>query len=114
MIRTNSYEEAIQNRNEIINTLQDHNPEVTIFLEQVAPGNSNNITQESMQLLTNFENAIINTSGQCSTEDSKVIPVDMADGWVDTFLADDVHYNTFGAIVIADRYFKAIDLHFER
>lgn len=114
LIRSNSYEEAIQNIKNIIDILQHHNPEVTIFLEQIAPGNSSTFSEENLQLFTNFQNAINTISQESTTEDSKVVTVDMAQGWVDALLIDEVHYNLFGAKVIADRYFDAIDSYFER
>ncbi|MFC4634139.1 SGNH/GDSL hydrolase family protein [Dokdonia ponticola] len=114
LVRTNSYEEAIQNINSIIDILQDHNPEVTIFLEQIAPGNSSSFSEENLELFENFQNAILTISEERSTEDSNVITVDMAMGWTDILLIDDVHYNIYGAKVVGNRYFDAIDLYFER
>lgn len=114
LIRTNSYEGAIQNINGIIDILQNHNPEVTIFLEQIAPGNSSTFSEENVALFENFKNAILTVSQERSTEDSNVVAVDMAEGWTDILLIDDVHYNLYGAKIVANRYFDAINLYFER
>lgn len=114
LVINNSYNEAVQNINGIIDILQNHNPEVTIFIEQIAPGNSSTFSEEGLDLFTGFKNAINTISEERSTEDSNLISVDMAEGWGDILLIDEVHYNQYGAKVIADRYFDAIDLYYER
>jgi hypothetical protein len=37
-----------------------------------------------------------------------VIVVDMATGFTDIFLADEIHYNEAGAEFIANRYYEAL------
>lgn len=113
LIRTNSYDEAVVNMHAIIDILQEHNPDVTIFMEQIAPAISDIYTEENILLFEGFNDAILTISEERSTEDSKVIAVDMAEGWQDFFLADDLHYNAIGAKVVADRYFDALEEHVE-
>lgn len=113
-MRNNSYNGAVKNIKGIIDILQNHNPEVTIFIEQIAPRNSSTFSEEGLNLFTGFKNAINTISRERATEDSKVVAADMAEGWGDILLIDEVHYNQYGAKVIANRYFDAIDFYFER
>jgi len=113
LIRSNSYEEAVNNIHGIIDILQDHNPDITIFMEQIAPAISDIYNEENILLFEGFNNAIVTISEERTTEDSKVIAVDMAEGWQDLFLADDLHYNAIGAKVVANRYFNALEEHVE-
>lgn len=111
LILTGDVETAIANIHEIITLLQLDNPDVTIFIEQIAPGI---INLKSQDILQDFNDAIADVPTYTTTTTSKVVSVDMATGWLNAFLADDVHYNELGAKVVADRYFDAIDEHVEQ
>ena len=114
LLQETSVEDAIINIHSIIDILQEHNPEVTIFMEQIAPARSDLYTDEDLIIFNNFNESIMTVSTERTTEDSQVVAVDMATGWYDILLADDVHYNSLGAKVVADKYFSAIDLNLER
>ena len=109
LIRDNSYEAAILNIHEIINILQEHNPDITIFIEQIAPAKSDIYTDEDLILFNGFNDNIMTVAQERSTADSNVISIDMTEGWNDILLADDIHYNALGAKFVADKYFEAID-----
>jgi lysophospholipase L1-like esterase len=51
---------------------------------------------------------VIHIAAQQITSFSKVITMDMAAGFNDSYLADDVHYNGAGAAFIANRYFDVL------
>ena len=114
LLQETSVEDAIINIHAIIDILQNHNPEITIFMEQIAPGKSYLYTDENLAIFNNFNESIMTVATERNTEDSQVVAIDMATGWYDVLLADDVHYNSLGAKVVADKYFSAIDLNIER
>ncbi|MEW7291852.1 SGNH/GDSL hydrolase family protein [Aquimarina sp. 2304DJ70-9] len=105
---------AITNINQIIDILQGSNNNITIFLEQIAPGRSDFMTPEFTALFNEFNSSITGVGDQQTTTTSKVIVVDMATGWKDTYMADEVHYNVEGAKVVADRYYNAITQFIEK
>ncbi len=111
LLVTGDVEQAISNINEMIDILQSNNPDVTIFLEQIAPGV---IYVKSQDILQDFNDAIAETAAYTTTSTSKVVSVDMARDWLNMYLADDVHYNELGAKIVADRYYEAIDEHVEQ
>ena len=104
-----SYSEAIQNINGIIDVLQSSNPNVTILVEQMAPGHSNMMTPELTSFIEQLHQDIITICSQQSTSSSSIIAVDMYTGFNNSYLADDVHYNQAGADFIAQRYFSVLD-----
>lgn len=102
-----SFDQAVQNVNAIVDLLQKNNPQVTIIIEQSAPP------------LSTANPAITTYLGQMNTEvnkiatakttsSSKIMIVDMATGFGDAMLADDVHYNEAGAQFIASRYYSVL------
>ncbi|WP_299679789.1 GDSL-type esterase/lipase family protein [uncultured Dokdonia sp.] len=114
LVRNIANEDAIQNIHGIIDILQDYNPDITIFIEQIAPAVSEIYDEENILIFNSFNDAILTVSGERTTEDSQVIAVDMASDWYDILLADQVHYNSLGAKVVADKYYNAVNLHLER
>lgn len=98
----------------IIDILRQYNPEVTIFLEQIAPGRTDFMTDERWAAFQAFRDAVTEIVSAKSQSSSKVIPVNMGKGWTDAYLADPVHYNDEGALVVAERYFAAMREHFDR
>ena len=105
-------EEAIDNINAIIDHLQGVNPEVIIFLEQIAPALSFFMFPSVQADFDQFNADILVTAAEQSDGSSIVIAVDMAADWSDAYLADIVHYNETGAKVVADRYDAAMDAYF--
>ena len=103
-----SYDQAITNINAIIDILQEDNPNVTIIIEQLAPGMTAIMTPS---LTANFESMQVDIPALASeqtTNTSQVIAVDMFTGFSDALLADDVHYNEAGAQFIASRYYNVL------
>ena len=103
------YENVIENINDIIDLFQDRNPNIVILIEQLAPGKTSFMTPE---LTLIFDQAVLDveTIAQEQTdENSLVIPVNMFEGFVDSYLADDIHYNTEGAEFIAQRYYEVLE-----
>ena len=103
------YENVIENINGIIDLFQDHNPDIVILIEQLAPGKTSFMTPE---LTAIFDQAVLDveTIAQEQTdENSQVIPVNMFEGFADLYLADDIHYNADGAEFIAQRYYEVLE-----
>lgn len=111
LLQMKSYESALSNLEAIIVALQNANPDVTIFIEQIEDGTTelNNYFQELRPNLEAFNAAIPVLAEEKSTATSKVIVVNMYDLLTDDDYADGVHYNEAGAKKIANEYFKAMD-----
>jgi lysophospholipase L1-like esterase len=99
-----SYSSAITNVNAIIDTLQKHNPNITILIERMAPGHSFVMVGDLKTYFDYLETDIPAIADAKSTATSSVIVVDMATGFSDSLLADPIHYNEVGASFIAERY----------
>lgn len=102
------YAAAVENVREIVEVLQAENPEVTILIEQMAPGHSDIMNDALSQYFVAMQNEVSEMAESMSTESSRVIAVDMHTGFSDQLLADDVHYNVAGAEFIASRYYKVL------
>ena len=103
-----SYSDAFSNINSIIDIIQNKNPNITIIIEQLAPGHSEIMTSELTFFWESMQKEVLKISFNKSTLTSQVIPVDMYTAFNDNLLADDVHYNEEGAKFIADRYFNIL------
>ena len=103
------YEEAVDNINEIIDIIQAQNPNVTIIIEQMAPGRSDIMTSDLTSFFDQMQQEVLSIATNQSTSTSQVIAVDMFTGFSDSFLADDVHYNAAGAEFIANRYYDVLE-----
>ena len=103
------YEDALENINAIIDLLQENNPEVTIIIELMAPGRTDFMGPELTTYFNQLREDIASLASTQSTSASPVILVDMATGFSDALLADDVHYNEAGAVFVADRYYTALE-----
>ena len=101
-------DETIANINTIIDQFQEIYPDAILAIEQIAPGMTGIMTSQILQSFTAFNQKIMEVSNQQSNANQTVIAVDMAAGWSDEYLADDLHYNEKGAKVVADRYYQAI------
>ena len=103
------YEEAVENINAIIDIIQANNPNVTIIIEQLAPGRSDVMTSELTSFFDQMQQEVSSIATGQSTSTSQVIAVDMFTGFNDSLLADDVHYNETGAEFIANRYYDVLE-----
>ena len=98
----------VENMNAIIDKIQAHNPNITIIIEQLAPGKSSFMTDEYTLLFAQMKTVIAQIASIQTTTTSMVIAVDMATGFTDDLLADDIHYNKAGAEFIAARYYNKL------
>lgn len=103
-----SYDKTVANINAIIDTLQAANPNVTIIIEELAPGMSSFMTPKSTADFNKMQQEVLTIAAEQTTPTSKVTTVDMFTGFNDSYLADDVHYNEAGAKFIADRYYAVL------
>lgn len=103
------YDQTISNINGIIDLLQANNPNVTIVIEQPAPGRSDFMTTEYTDAFNQLGQDVLEISESQTSAESQVIAVDMFTGFNDTHLADDVHYSTEGAVFIATRYYELLE-----
>lgn len=104
------YDLAVENINAIIDILQANNPDVTIIIEQMAPGRSDIMTSELTSFFDQMQQEVLSIAASQSTSTSQVIAVDMFTGFTDDLLADDVHYNEIGAEFIANRYYNVLEV----
>ncbi len=102
------YSQAVSNINSIIDILQADNPNITIIVEQMAPGRSDIMTPELTDFFDQMQSEVLNIATSQTTSTSLVIAIDMFTGFNDGLLADDVHYNEAGADFIATRYYDTI------
>ncbi len=103
---------VIDNIGLIIDEIQNRFPNIIIFLEQIAPGNNEIMTNEFQQKLIELNSLIYNAAITYSNQNSSVISVDMSTNFTENLLADDVHYNQDGAVFIAERYYSSISTVF--
>lgn len=107
-LENKSFDKAVKNINDIIDALQNANPDVTIIIEELAPAHSESMTDQLADYLNKMQKEVKSMAAQQSTSKSKVLTVDMATGFKDSHLADDVHYNEAGAEFIANRYYEVL------
>lgn len=98
----------VTNINAIIDKIQAHNSNITIVIEQLAPGKSSFMTNEYKLLFAQMKTVIYQIANDQTSASSKVVVVDMATGFTDDLLADDIHYNKAGAEFIAARYYNTL------
>ena len=101
---------AIDNIGLIIEEIQNRFPGIVVFLEQIAPGNNEIMTNDFTQKLSEFNDLIYNIAAAYSTPNASVIAVDMSTNFTENLLADDVHYNLEGAVFIAEQYLSLIHI----
>jgi hypothetical protein len=104
-----SYSDAMDNIEDILETLQSHNPEVTIVIEIMAPAHSGLMTGDLLAFYEQMETDIAAMANDYSSGTSQVIAVDMGDGFSDAFLADPIHYNQQGAEFIGHKYYTVLE-----
>lgn len=103
-----SFDQTVANINAIIDILQERNPNVTILIEELAPGKSSFMTAEFIADFEAIRQEVKAITDQQTTSTSRVISVDMFTGFTDAMLADEVHYNEAGADFIATRYYDVL------
>ena len=103
-----SFQAAVSNVNEIIDRIQDRNPEVVIIIEQMAPAQTEAMTPELTTWFNQMQQEVLNITTQHSDSNSKVVAVDMFTDFDDSLLADEVHYNEAGAEFVAQRYYDVM------
>ena len=103
-----SYTQAVSNINDIIDVIQEFNPNTTIIIEQMAPARNDIMTTELTSFIEQMKKDILTIAESKTTSKSEVIAIDMYTGFNDGLLADDVHYNEDGAKFIAERYFDVL------
>ena len=96
----------------IIDEIQNRFPNIIIFLEQIAPGNNETMTNDLSLKLSEFNDLIYQTATAYSNQNTSVIVVDMNTNFTVNLLADDVHYNQDGAVFVAEQYFSSISTVF--
>ena len=102
-----SYESAIENINGDIDIFQNHNPEIVILIEQLAPGKMSFMTPE---LTAIFEQAVLDVYkvAQEQTNEGHSDCINVF-GFPLFYLYDDIHYNEQGAEFIAQRYYEVLE-----
>jgi len=103
------YMQAVSNVYKIIDILQSDNPNITIVIEQPAPGSTVFMTPAYTTAFNQMQRDVLAISNEKTTTSSKVLAVDMFTGFNDTHLADAVHYNEAGAEFIASRYYSLLE-----
>ena len=98
----------IANINQIIDELKNNNPNVTIILEQIAPGRSDFMSTDLRNRIESFNDQIITVAIDQNDMNSSIIAIDMYTGFSDAFFADELHYNAQGATFVSNKYFDAI------
>ncbi len=111
LLRNIPVTQVIANINNIIKILQENNPNITIFIEQIVPARSDVMTSHLATIFDKFNAGIPVVASWQTNTNSKVIVVDMTTQWKDEYMADSLHYNQAGAKIIADRYYEAIKRH---
>ncbi len=101
---SSSIPDAIENISSIIELIRSNNPQVLILIEQIAPGLNSMMTSDLTQALITLNNGIAQLAINQTTINSNIVAVDMSYEWQDSYLADDVHYNSVGAEIVATRY----------
>ena len=103
-----SLEQVYSNINNIIDIFQERNPDVTILIEELAPGMTSIMTAELTSGFNAVKREVVTIAATQTTSTSRVLTVDMSSGFNDGLLADDVHYNEAGAQFIAARYYAVL------
>ena len=98
----------IKNVSRIIDVLQRDNPYVTIFVEQIPPLRSDLMTLDLTRRLFIYNRLIHQLSLKKSDQVSRVIAIDMFTNFLDSYFADQVHYNVDGANFVSQKYYNAI------
>ncbi len=99
---------VIENIEIIIKKLQKENPDIIVFVEQIAPIKSLFKNRILSKRIEDFNNRIPDLAIRTSDGMSQVIAVEMCQNWRQRYFADEVHYNAKGAQEVAHRYFNEL------
>lgn len=105
---------VLENLEKIVRNLQNRNDSMVIFLEQIAPGTEAFMTPALTSAFLDYNASLPAFANRLTTPTSKIILINMAEGWSDSLLADPVHYNEEGARLVANRYYQAIEENIEQ
>lgn len=104
-----NYQDVMVDVNAIVDILQSYNPNITILIEKMAPGDAATMTPQFTATYNAVLQAVDNLAQQQTTATSSVLVVDMSTGFnASQHLADDVHYNQAGAEFIANQYYQVL------
>lgn len=103
-----NYQQILDNINSIIDSLQEINPEIIIIIEKQAPARTAAMTAQMSQVFANLLIDIQSIAQAQANSFSNVITVDLASGFNDSLIADNIHYNQAGAEFVANRYFEIL------
>jgi lysophospholipase L1-like esterase len=95
----------------ILERINQFDEDIVVFIEQIAPGNNELMTDEFQAVISEF-NEKIAVLASSWVGSQNIYSVDMYTDFTEDLLADDVHYNELGAVEIAARYGDAIGLVF--
>lgn len=93
----------------IVKRLQYVNPNVTIFIDQIAPIESSQMPDDIKDKIEIYNNLISIFTVRLTSINSSVIAVDIYTDFLDSYFADGVHYNEEGALFVANKYRTAIE-----
>lgn len=97
----------------ILQRIHQFDENIVVFIEQIAPGNNELMTDEFQAVITEFNEKIAMLASSLSAGSQNIYSVDMYSGFTEDLLADDVHYNDEGALEVATRYADAINAVFD-
>lgn len=107
-----SIDEVISNISSILDIIKANNANSVVIVEIIAGANPNtDLGRTFNSLISEFETKMIQLANSKSSENFKVVPVNMNENFTNNAnnYADAVHYSETGAIEIANRYFTAIE-----
>ncbi len=105
--------EPIGNINQIIDLLQSNNPNITIFLEQIAPGRIDIMTLDLTNRIEIFNTQVVAVASNQTDSNSTVVSIDMYSEFKNIYFTDEAHYNKHGSKFIATKYFTEIQNQFD-
>ena len=97
---------AVNHIKSIVDLLLQSNPDMIVIIEKMAPGHSDFWDQELEDKLKYLHEQIGLMVAAYGSDN--IMLVDVATGFSDDYLSDDVHYNEAGAQFIADRYYSLL------
>jgi len=100
--------EVMRNLTMIIKTLHESNPDMSIFVEKVAPLRSDKMSIDLKKRIKVYNRMMDFMLSSPNFTDINVVVVDMNTNFLDSYFADTIHYNIAGAKFVANNYKEAI------
>jgi lysophospholipase L1-like esterase len=97
---------AVSHIKSMVDLLLQSNPNMMVIIEKMAPGHSDIWNQDLADRLTFLHEQMGLLVDSYSSDN--IILIDMATGFSDDYLSDEVHYNEAGAKFIANRYYDLL------